>query len=107
MGSGPGRGRGESRTGLCSALPPGMVCDLRSLISHHQPNMVAGLGFPEPKDLEFLLRSHPDTGSRSILPFPILSTLDFVKEKYVNLEARQWGDCLTFIHPLGHHLTSP
>lgn len=42
--------------------------------------MVAGLGFLEQKDLEFLLRGNPDT-------VPILLTLDLVKEKFTKLRS--------------------
>ena len=87
------------KAGLPSASPPGMPCDLGQVtpflpgpsISHHQPNIVAGLGFPEQQDLKFSVRSNLNIGCRSVLPLPILSTLDFIKEECTNLEVRQWG----------------
>ena len=87
------------KAGLPFASLPGMPCDLGQVtpflpgpsISYHQPSMVAGLGFPEQQDLEFSLRSNPNIGCKSVLPFPLLSTLEFIKDEYTNLEVRQWG----------------
>lgn len=58
-------------------------------ISHYQPNMVAGLGFLEQKDLEFLLRSNPDTVQKVGPSLSRPLTLDLVKEKFTKLRSEE------------------
>lgn len=51
--------------------------------------MVAGLGFLEQKDLEFLLRSNPDTLEKVGPSLSRPLTLELVKEKFTKLRSEE------------------